>query len=349
MTPHFLHSPLTFDGLVVETTSRCNAACGMCYQGAGAHGSDYIGDHALAVPEIQKVIAEASLIPSLRPRFHISGGETFIKVKDAVNVLKSAQIAGFTDISATTNAYWAADCFKAKAFAAVLRQSGLNRLEISWDIWHEPFISPGAVNNCIRACHAAGIATNLRLLTTADHSAQEALDLLDYGALDLVTVVSSGPVFAVGRGADLPRETLLPLDDSGSCHTALHLTVNARGDVFPCCAGFDQSGAALFGNVRDTPIWQIAEAMNHSLLLRFVVFEGISSLRPILEACGVTDLDPSYTGICHMCWDIFSRPERVALLVRHFDALQSRALASALEAFDARPAADVVPAAVAVR
>jgi hypothetical protein len=38
-----------------------------------------------------------------------------------------------------------------------------------------------------------------------------------------------------------------------------------------------------------------------------------------------------------MCWDIFSKPERVALLTRHFDALQTRALSRALDD-DAAPA-----------
>jgi hypothetical protein len=331
MTPHFLHSPITYEGLVVESTSRCNAACGMCYQGAGARGSDFIGDHALTVPEIQKLVAEATLIPSLAPKFHLSGGEAFIKVTDAVNVIESARIAGYTEISATTNAYWAADTFKARALATLLRQAGLNRMEISWDIWHQPYIAPVAVNNALRACHAAGIDTNLRVLATADHTVEEALDLLDFSALGLTTLLSSGPVFAVGRGAGLARDSILGGNESGSCHTALHLTVNAKGDVSPCCAGFDQTGAALFGNVKSTPIWKIAEAMNHSLLLRFVVFEGISSLRDVLRANGVDDLDPSYTGICHMCWDIFSQPDRVAILVRHFEALQSRALARAIE------------------
>ena len=328
MTPHFLHSPITYGGIVIESTSRCNAACGMCYQGAGAKGSDYIGDHALSVSEIQQVIADATAIPSMRPKFHIAGGEAFIKVKDCVNVIKSAQIAGYADISATTNAYWAADWFKAKELCRALRQSGLNRLEISWDVWHQPFIAPHAVDNCIRACHGVGIETNLRLLTTKDHSAEEALDLLDYRAVDLVTMLTSGPVFPVGRGQQLAPETIYSMGEAGSCHSALHITVNAKGDVFPCCAGFDQTDAA-FGNVRTSRISDIAEKMNNSLLLRFVVFEGISSLRPILEQCGES-LEDEYAGICHMCWDIFSKRERVVKLHRYFDDLQTRALKRAL-------------------
>lgn len=330
MSPHFLHVPITYEGLVVESTSRCNAACGMCYQGAGARGSDFIGDHALTVDEVRAVVDDAVRIPSLRPRFHISGGEAFIKVADAVHMLRAARAAGFTELSATSNAYWAVDWFKARTFATLLRQAGLDRLEISWDIWHQPWIPPLAIAHALRACHAAGIETNLRLLSTRDHPLEEALDLLEPGAVALTTVISSGPVFAVGRGAQLPRDTIHDLGDDGACHSALNLTVNARGDVFPCCAGFDQTQAALFGNVRDTPIHEIAEAMNHSLLLRVVVFEGIGALRPILEQCGVHDLEPHYTGICHMCWDIFSRPERVRALVRWFDDLQERALSRAL-------------------
>ena len=34
-TPDRFLLPMMFNGLVVESTTRCNAKCGMCYQGAG--------------------------------------------------------------------------------------------------------------------------------------------------------------------------------------------------------------------------------------------------------------------------------------------------------------------------
>lgn len=336
MSPHFLHAPLTFDALVVETTTRCNAACGMCYQGAGAKGSDYLGDAALAPDEVARLVTQAARIPSLRPRFHLSGGEAFIHLDDCLRLFRHARDAGFSDVSATSNAYWAADVMKARTLAKRLRQSGLGRLEISWDIWHQPWISPSAVSNAITACHAAGVDTTLRLLTTRDHTVEEALALLDPGAVARATVISSAPVMAVGRATQLPRDTIYGSGEQGSCHHVLNLTVNARGDVSPCCAGFDQTGAALFGNVRQEALDEIAAAMNQSLLLRLVVFEGLGALRPLLQAAGIDDLDAAYTGICHMCWDVFSRPERVQRLEAHLEALQARALDHALHGADDR-------------
>ena len=115
--------PLTYNTLVVESTSRCNAKCGMCYQGAGPRGSDYIGDAALTVDDIQRVLRSAATMPALHKRFHLAGGESFIKLDECVEVFAYAAHIGFLDISCTTNAYWAADILKAYRIAQRLRDA----------------------------------------------------------------------------------------------------------------------------------------------------------------------------------------------------------------------------------
>ncbi len=320
--------PVSFQGLVVENTSRCNAKCGMCYQSAGPQGSDNWGKAALTPDLVETVLRDAFTIPSLEHRFHLAGGEAFLNVDDCLRLFNRAKEIGYTDITTTTNAYWARDPRKAATIARAARAAGLLRMEISWDYWHLGYIPPEAVSNVLEACADAGINTILRILTTHAHSADEALALIRPEALAVASEVQSGPVFPTGRAQrTIPdSEVFYGGNLSSTCHGVLHLTVNAWGHVYPCCAGADQTKGLTFGNVHDTPIHEIAARMNASRLLRTLVFQGIGALLPILSDAGV-DVGTRFSSICHACWEVFSHPERAEIVHRHFDE-EERALTS---------------------
>jgi hypothetical protein len=313
--------PLTFHGLVVESTNRCNAKCAMCYQSSGPNGSDDWGAFRLSIGAIKRAIEEARSIPALHPRFHLAGGEAFIHARDCYELFSHARASGYLHVTTTSNCYWASTPDKARRVAAMLKESGLTQIEISWDCWHTPYIAPSCIDNAIRACSEKGIYVNLRILTTKAHGPREALSLIDPSALTCVSEISSGPVFPTGRAAKQ-----LPKDDfhygrnlSGACHSVLHLTINAKGHVYPCCAGADQTDALSFGSILREGICSIYEKMNGDPLLRVLVFYGVGALVPALD-------DPideeQYSNICHLCWDIFSSPARVAQVKNHFRALE---------------------------
>lgn len=334
------YMPLYFNALVVESTSRCNAKCGMCYQSAGPKGSDVLGKADLSVQDIEKLLAEAVTIETLCPRFHLTGGEAFLTIEPVLHLIRHARDLGFLDLTTTTNAYWARAMPKALDVCRRARAAGMTSMEISWDFWHLPFIPPEAVSHCLLACAEVGIETNIRLLSSKSHSFEEAISSLDPRALEAAARITCGPVFPTGRAAvTLDRQDLYKqgsLDDN--CHTFLNLTVNAQGNVFPCCAGIDQTNTFIFGNVREKSMVQIVDAMNRSPMLRTIVFNGIGSLLPILESAGI-QTGRDYNSICHMCWSIFSSPESVRAIKEHFEGRQLVAIRRAIEQLQARPAA----------
>lgn len=325
--------PLTFSGLVIENTSRCNAACSMCYQAAGPNGSDFIGKQQLTNEVVKRALDDALKIETLTRRFHLAGGEAFLKPQDCFELIDYARSVGYLCRSATSNCYWATKLEKARTFASDLKDSGLTHLEISWDIWHKPFIKAEAINHAIAACSEVGIHTNLRILTTKSHSIHEALSSLDPTALDLANEVTSGPVFKTGKAA----KTIDSQDFYGggalgaSCHSVLNLTVNAKGDVYPCCAGADQTESLAFGNINQRSISDIFKDMDRSALLRTLVFSGVGAFIPILEDAGVI-FEEKHRNICHMCWDIFSVPSYANIIFNHFQKIQMIAKNTALAA-----------------
>ena len=331
----FAQLPIAFQGLVVENTSRCTAKCGMCYQSAGPKGSDVFGIAALSVAEVEKVLRDALQIETLQRRFHLAGGEAFIQINDCIKLFQAAKDAGYVDITTTTNCYWARTPLEATQVCQAIREAGLTRMEISWDYWHWPYVSPDHVSNAVDACQAAGIRTNLRILTTTDHSIGEALALLRPESLARASEISSGPVFPTGRAAtDIDRDTVFHVGDLGAnCQHVLHLTVNAQGKVYPCCAGADQTEGLSFGNVREESIVDIANRLQTSPMFRVLARQGVGALVPILQKAGLFDDMDRHSNICHLCWDIFSDPARTQAVKDHFETLERRAFESAVEAY----------------
>lgn len=339
-----LMMPVTFKSLVVENTTRCNAQCGMCYQSVGPKGSDAWGKASLTKEEVEQVVRDAVHIERLGRRFHLAGGESFLKVDDVIYLLAVAREAGFTNISTTTNAYWGKKPERADNVARRIREAGLTSMEISWDYWHVPYIHPEAINNCVKACARYDIQVNLRLLTTKSHSAAEALSHLDPEAIELAGEISSCPVFPTGRAKHgVPSEDIYSSCDlTGACHHMLNLTVNALGNVAPCCAGADQTEGLSFGNVREKSIVDIVKYMQSSPKLRVLVFHGVSALLPILEDQDIS-MGKEYSNICHLCFEIFNNPERAAIIHEHFDDQVRQALLRSLSRYSQKMQLDMQP------
>lgn len=341
---NYLVMPMYFNSLVVENTNRCNARCAMCYQSAGPRGSDLHGIASLSLLEIERVIKEAAMVKTLQRRFHLSGGEAFLDVDSCVHLFGVAHDAGFLDITAVTNAYWAVKPQRAKEVVDRIRAAGVTSLELSWTFWHSEFVSSDGISNALDACYEAGIETNLRVLTSHSHPIAEALALLRPESVERATRVTAGPVFATGRAAKEldPADLYVSRGSlSDSCHSTLNLTVNALGNVFPCCAGMDQTDSFIFGNVRDRSVDAIAAEMSQSPMLRTIVFCGIGALLPILRAANI-NVGEDFNNICHMCWSIFSRPDCVEAIKVHFAEQNMRALNKVIALLEVQSTSDEV-------
>lgn len=323
--------PISYDTLVIESTNKCNAKCAICYQSSGPTGSDLLGEGSLPTDLIIKVINDATHVHTLGPRIHLSGGEAFLNIKQCKDIFQAANNAGYLEISATTNAFWAKNNKHAYKAAKAFRGSGLTRLEISWDSWHSKFVNVECICNCIEACYEVGIEIVLRTLSTKSKSAADALSHVREDIIELVDELVCCPVIPSGRAAnEITAEEVLLTDTLGSaCHYMLNLTVNCFGDVYPCCSGLDQNGNLTFGNVKDESITNIVQHMNKSLLLRVLVFQGPGSLVPILEDAGV-NVGRNYNTICHLCWAIFKNKKNYELISNYFNNLEKKRVMDSL-------------------
>lgn len=312
--------PVKFNSLVIQTTSKCNARCAMCYQSAGPNGSELIGDQTLNSREVEVILQEAPNIEGLSSRVHFAGGEIFLQAEKHLNFFSVARDNGFfNDIGVTTNAFWAKDRKKANVLVNRCRKAGLVNMEISCDYWHQAFISADAVSNAVEACANNDIHAHLRILTTRAHSCGEAISKLRPSALELASQITSGPVFPTGRAKHKVEPTeIFYSNASGSCFNMLNLSVNAKGNVYPCCAGSDQTEGLALGNIRKQSIVDIAEQMKRSPMLRTIVFYGVNKLVPILRESG-HKMEGPYANMCHLCYEIFSNADISLTIKKYFD------------------------------
>lgn len=331
--------PLVFNAIVFELTARCNAQCKMCYQAAGPKGSSYIGDSALTLDDVVRVLDQARALPGLPDRVHFGGGEGFLDADMIIGAIAHASIMGFGAITAVSNCFWGSTPERAQTMAERLANAGLHQMEISWDVWHAPYVSAQRVANAVRALYAAGIQTNLRLLTTRSVRAHEAYDMLGQDIIEALDEVCVGNVLPTGKAAEeFAHADLYPGPElSRGCPTNLNLTINPAGRVAPCCSGADQTEALTFGDIRTQSLEDIVQSMQRSALLSTLVHEGAEPFLNLLREHGF-DLaeNEAFLGACHACWAVFSNPEQAKLIKQIYDVVEpDRIEALAQEYFNA--------------
>ena len=154
--------PLTYQCFALEITNRCPAKCAICYQNTERPGAT-TGLDLCETSAIQS-ISEAAQSPLIHKRFHVAGGEAFLDLPKCLRLFSHAKSAGFFEITATTNAYWAKDFDKAIHVADALKKAGVTALEVSTDYWHQQYVKPSSIDNCVRALKNAGVGVMLRIL-----------------------------------------------------------------------------------------------------------------------------------------------------------------------------------------
>lgn len=324
--------PLYFHALVIESTDYCNAKCDICYQDARSN-SKRSDCNFLDIQEIKSTLTQATQIENLNKRFHLAGGEAFLERDKVVEAYMFAKKCGFVYLTGTTNGFWAKNYPEGLKYAKDLKKSGVTSLELSADYWHQKHVSAETISNCIDVCKDVGIAITLRMLATNSHRHKEALGSLRLSSLEKVDRITCSKVFFVGRA----RKTIVADDfykkgAAGKCSNMLNLSINCQGNVYPCCAGLEQTNILKFGNIRNNPLIQIVDNISKSDIFRMIAFLGINNVLKIFEDSEIhLPTTENYGNMCELCWLVFSNKQYVHALQEHFESLKTKSLNLALQ------------------
>lgn len=291
-------SNLSFTSLVLIPSEHCNLQCRHCAPECGPHSKA-----AWDVPLLKQCISDASKLDNLEKIIHFAGGEPFLYFDSMLELAKHATQCGFS-ISVVTNGFWSRNVAKGKQWISSLKEAGLYRAELSTDQFHQEHLPIEHVKNAISILKENNIEIVLRIITTKKHTVDKVIARFSPDDLDGVEICGS-PVVPVGRAAEaIPEEEIYLKSDGieGACYQLLNLTVNANGNVSPCCAGSEYTPSLSLGNIYTDSINTLVARAERNLLLKKIVNQGPSSFHEILVSSGLEKkIQPSYTNVCHAC------------------------------------------------
>jgi MoaA/NifB/PqqE/SkfB family radical SAM enzyme len=123
-----------YAGLIL--TYRCSAACAFCYYCCGPDKGGLM-DVDTALSAWQGLVRLAG--PSAK--IHLTGGEPFLYFDRLAQIIEQARRQNLKGLEyIETNASWAVDTSQIRERLKFLDANGLDKLKISWDIFHAEFI-----------------------------------------------------------------------------------------------------------------------------------------------------------------------------------------------------------------
>ena len=223
--------PLAPRVVTLSLTERCPAACRMCV--TESHPKRW--DSEIAEADLLRRIDEASECDGVFA-ICLVGGEPFLRLPLLERLIARCRDVQ-KDVSVVTNAFWATSGRRARAILQRLQRSGLTRMTVSADAFHQEFVPLARVDRAIGAAHEVGLPCNLYIVALPEEMREERsrvlAELENAGRLDHVHVF---PVLPVGTGRTLQLGSAARELPEGRCDRVLStMSVTARGEVYACC------------------------------------------------------------------------------------------------------------------
>jgi len=281
-------------------TDQCNIACAHCLPECTGKES-----FSLEWPVVRKLIEEAA--DNGIETICFTGGEPFLKFDVLQAGIHLSHRLGLKS-TVMTNGYWASS--RRKARAKLEQLSGLTRLGISTDVFHQVFVPVNKVINGVLAAHELGIYCGVRL-THLKQPDQEIAELQEQlASVAGLYELEHQPVQPLGRAEhEIPYEEIFSYDVTAACCRSADVhAVNPNGCVTACCgaAGEWEEGHPLsFGNVHKNSVDEILDTARNSQALHAVRLWGSSGLLKLAmdearRQCQTLE-DPEIHNLCELC------------------------------------------------
>lgn len=292
---------MAFNHLTLQITDTCPLQCAYCCVESGPWRTTSMAlDDALSyVRQAKEINPDAFL--------SFTGGEPFSRWKLQRDIARYAHSLGMWHTT-ITSAVWC----KSRAFAyaklAELQSYGLRTLSISYDSFHEPWVTPEKVKNCVAA--ATDLGVEVLIAGSITKGSKGARDLLPDLSNQFPTVkVGDGWVQPTGRGSFIPVESLYT-EDYGEknlgCPVTSDLLIQTDGSVYPCCSTGGDYGYLNLGNARETPLAEIRARLERTLWFRLITRRGFLALEQVVRRYHPDVTFPrQHAGVCNLCALVF--------------------------------------------
>jgi MoaA/NifB/PqqE/SkfB family radical SAM enzyme len=296
--------------LGLHITDCCNARCLHCAFGCGSEleGSMRLKDARECVTAARALGADIACV---------TGGEPMLYPILVERMIRMCNRSSFSEIWLFTNGFWANSTSKARTIAGILENSGLTKMWLSVDHFHQSFVPIEFVRNAVEASLERNleVCIDARFIgepeeenefNSATRSHLEALGSL----LSEVEVTKAQPMF-VGRAAETLADHVKkkPLSQilndecpgpwaGGTLELPRGVDVDEFGYVTIC------PGLSI-GNVRHDSFRRIVEEYdyrNHAVI-KALRDHGLADLMHLASEYGFVPKE-GYVHACHLCYEI---------------------------------------------
>jgi MoaA/NifB/PqqE/SkfB family radical SAM enzyme len=300
-------TPWEFAGLLL--TYWCNARCAVCYVYSGPdRGGELSAEQAV---ELWTGLDRHAVRHGKGMRIHLSGGEPFGDWPRLVSIIRAAREAGLTPVEKIeTNAFWASDDDRARAWLELLDALGLGTLVVSTDVYHQEFVPIERVRRCVDI--ARKVLGGARVRVRWWDFLREPVEVRGMSATGTQaayrTALARHKDRLTGRAAErlaglLPRHPAGCFEGQTCVEEVLcsrHVHIDPYGNVFPgVCNGIILGNALGDGVER---VWQrLADGWRKHPVVAAVAVGGSYELMQQATAFGYRELSGGYASKCHLC------------------------------------------------
>ena len=259
-------------GMAVITTDYCLAACAHCFNRSSRNGADFV-----TVSSILKFIDWWQSHGPHLDFLALSGGEPFHH-PDIQSLIRGGSNRGIR-VSCTTGAVEVPISQIQDA-----ARNGLSEIRISWDIYHERFISREELKRFAVAASDCIDDVSIGLASPSIEHERRELEWLESVLPPSVSIVLT-PVWRVGRASSLSvTESSSHFNmDIPTCAAEFQaVTINHDERIYPCCSLGGFSEQLSLGSLADYMKCESPAALysRHSIV-RSLATKGWGALHPM--------------------------------------------------------------------
>lgn len=303
----------SMQSLNIMVTNQCPLQCAHCGPRSGPWAKGYL--------ELELVI---SLLDEAKTRscqlVNFTGGEPFILGSKLVEMVQSAAERGLI-ARVTTGAYWSNSAKAAEARLDPLVGAGLRQLFVSCSDAHRVYVPLSNIIEATRAARARGIEVYLALGTSKTSATNSITISRAFEAAGVTPPwMVESPLIPFGRAEEtLSTDELLlqPVEQfAGPCPSLTqNVSIRPDGQITGCAVVFgDECPPLSYGNITDVSLNEALDHMHDDTLASWIHKIGVVELKRLIEANSELRFADRYVNICHLCGDILSNPEALALM-----------------------------------
>jgi len=292
-------------------TNKCNITCGHCISKCTPKKKGKL--------ELKKTVEWLKDLAEMKIKSAgFSGGEPLIFFDEITCIISKAKKLGL-NVGLLTNGTWAKNWNSTTRTLKGLNKSGLDKLEISIDEFHQKYVPIKNISNILDASKKfSKPEIALRLTKTGDHEYLKILFLL----LEKIgkTKIFLQALFPYGRAKKLNQRKFLINKRASKCRCeCLNLPiVDVDGSVYICSQGqlLGKKSIYFLGNALEKPLKEIFQEFKESKLVYFLKNLGPEKL--FKKIGRETKSNKGYVGLCHYCLENSRKIKKQAL----FNALE---------------------------